>query len=75
MGMPHFFASLCGFNIDSLTVGELAAIKAKSMVDTVKNKLDIKAKMTEAMTNKLTSTRTMLRKIFKLIRRYLAGGK
>ena len=61
-GYAAFLSSLCGFNIDSLTITELAAMKAKSMVDTVKNKLDIKAKIARAMTNKMSSTRTMLRK-------------
>ena len=61
-GYAAFLSSLCGFNIDSLTVKELAAIKTKSMVDTVKNRLDIKAKVARAMTNKISSTRTMLRK-------------
>ena len=61
-GYAAFLSSLCGFNIDSLTMGELAAIKAKSMVDTVKNKLDVKSKIARAITNKLTSSRTMLRK-------------
>ena len=61
-GYAAFLSSLCGFNIDSLTTGELAAIKAKSMVDTVKNKLDVKSKIARAITNKLTSSRTMLRK-------------
>ena len=61
-GYAAFLSSLCGFNIDSLTTTELAAIKAKSLVDTVKNKLDVKSKLARAMTNKLTSTRTMLRK-------------
>lgn len=61
-GYAAFLSSLCGFNIDSLTTAELAAIKAKSLVDTVKNKLDVKSKLARAMTNKLTSTRTMLRK-------------
>ena len=61
-GYAAFLSSLCGFNIDSLSITELAAMKAKSMVDTVKNKLDIKAKVARAMTNKMSSTRTMLRK-------------
>lgn len=61
-GYAAFLSSLCGFNIDSLTTAELAAIKAKSLVDTVKNKLDVKSKLARAMTNKITSTRTMLRK-------------
>ena len=61
-GYAAFLSSLCGFNIDALTVTELAKIKAKSLVDTVKNKLDMKAKLARAMTNKITSTRTMLRK-------------
>ena len=61
-GYAAFLSSLCGFNIDSLTTKELAAIKARSLVDTVKNKLDVKSKLARAMTNKITSTRTMLRK-------------
>lgn len=61
-GYAAFLSSLCGFNIDSLTTAELASIKAKSLVDTVKNKLDMKSKLAKAMTNKITSTRTMLRK-------------
>ena len=61
-GYAAFVSSLCGFNIDALTVAELANIKAKSLVDTVKNKLDVKAKLARALTNKITSTRTMLRK-------------